>query len=402
MTEKIDLAHVCGYFKACIVPQMPKDFAVAEHFRYGLTDDELRNGMTAFRNFLYKLFSQIAEDKDKIDVIRGSKYDPHGTKGDRGTASIKECFPVFNDLTIILLSLGFHGRLSKTELTIDGKDMLIVIDPVTEPYQSVIRMSGERKLEMFRLLSDLGLRFDGADFSREVDFSKTAVFRVTSDKNDFFHIGLKLIADAMINNKYYIKLENLFGHILRRGDFKPLANATPKRVSVDILEYANAQPPEIKEWIVDLNKFLLSSGCTMVHGTSTGPFSYKKRGTNLSYGMVCIIDMGIWGCSIVQGVNHLSRPDSIVNFLPDEMVEMLKNGKEKFDIKDCKRNKGNMGFARYTFTHNGTEYEGCRHAGIRCHFSERNPICRFKEYKFDLSDPAVREIMWKWIEMEVS
>ena len=209
---------------------------------------------------------------------RGRKYDPFGTVGDRGTSNPKECFPVFNDFTIILLSLGFHGKLMKQNekhiLAVTGEDMLTVIDPVTENYQSIIRMSAERKVEMFGLLHEVGLRVYDAD--SEFDFAKTGTFFVTHEKNDFFAVGLKLIACSMVNHKYHIKLENLFGCILRRANFKPLANATPKKPLLDIREYANAQKPEIKKWILEVDTYLTDKGCKIVHGAGSGPFTYTK------------------------------------------------------------------------------------------------------------------------------
>ena len=408
--RKKDLSYLCDYFKAFVISDLPDDFSVAESFRHGLADNELRKGMMAFRDFLRTLFDTIRKNKDKIDVTRGRRYNPYGTPGDRGTASVKDCFPVFFDLTIILLTLGFHGKLTGltagagVQLSVRGEDMLTFVDPITEKYQSVIRMSGERKLEMFHLLSEAGLHFDGADFSREVDFSKIETFYIASIKNDLFAVGLKLIAEAMINNKNYYKLENLFFSILLRGDYSPLANITPKKVHLSIKEYACAHPLDIKEWIMDINELLINNGCKLVQGMGGGPpFTYTKRNIpTITKGMVCIIEMGVTGCYLIPGVNHLEKPNQIINMLPDYMVDMIKSGKErtKFNPEQCYRRSGNMKFARFAFTVKGEEFEGCRHAGLRCQYS--GVKCRFTGYRYDLSDPDIRKWMWKWIEMELS
>jgi hypothetical protein len=403
---KKDLSHVCDYLKALVIPHLPDDFVVAERFRHGLTNDEIRKGIAAYREFLRALFDMISISKDKIDVARGSKYDPYGTKGDRGTSSVKECFPVFFDTAMILLSLGFHGRLQtkpEMRLTVCGEDMSIVICPITEKYQSLIKMSNERKMELFRLLSDLGLRFSGADFSEEVDFKKAGTFYVTSSQNEYFTVGLKLIADAATNIKDHYKMENLLGPVILRGDFQSLTGEKPKKYVFDIRDFANAQPPEIGEWLMNADTLLLNSGCTMIQGMGGGPpFTYAKRNTTVTKGMVCIIEADYTGCFVIPGVNHLANPDSIINMLPDDMVDTIKSGEErtKFNIEQCNRRSGNMGFARFAFTHNGNEFEGCRHAGLRCQFS--GVKCRFTGFKFDLSNPNVRELMMKWIEMELT
>ena len=103
------LLNICGYSKALITSNNPDKFTIADRFKYCLTDDELQKGITAYRNFLHSLFDFIANNTAQIDVARGKKYDPDGTKGDRGTSSVKEHFPVFFDIAMILLSLGFHG-----------------------------------------------------------------------------------------------------------------------------------------------------------------------------------------------------------------------------------------------------------------------------------------------------
>jgi hypothetical protein len=400
---KKDLTFVSNYFKALVVPQMPDDFTVAEKFRHGLTDDELRKGMSAFRDFLYEMYNRIAARKDEIDVKSGSKYDPYGTPGDRGTASIKECFPVFNDLTIILISLGFHGRLAiepKKKLVIHGEDMQIIICPITEKYTSLIRMRGERKLEMFNLLSEAGLHFNGADFSEEVDFTKNKIFDITHSENEHFAVGLKLIVEAMLNHKDYYKIENLINSILLRGDFYSLANEKPKKVMLNIGEYANAQSQEIKEWIIKTNELILKNGGKLIQEMGGGPsYTYIKRGKTVSYGLICKIELFITGAFICPGVNHLENPGSIINLLPDNMAAMIKSGDDntRFNPEQCIRG---WDFARFAFTHKGVEYEGCRHAGHRCQFSGKK--CRFTGFSFDLSEPNVRNLITKWIEMELT
>jgi hypothetical protein len=131
------------------------------------------------------------------------------------------------------------------------------------------------------------------------------------------------------------------------------------------------------------------------------PFTYNRRNTTVTDGMVCIIESDAAGFYVSPGVNHLSKPDSIIGKLPDEMVDIIKSGEEtvKFDGDLCLRKSGNMGFARFTFTHNGKEYEGCRHAGHRCQYAGKK--CRFTGVRFNINDPAVRELMMEWIEKEV-
>jgi len=388
---------LCNYKKALIIPDMPDDFKVADKFRHGLTDDEIRKGIAAFRKFLYALFDKLTLDKDAIDAETRDNYNPY-IKHDR--ADVRMCFPTIVDLEMILFTFGIRGKLKAKEkkLSVRIEDLLTVICEKTENYISLIKMSNERKLEMLRILTDLGFRFNGVDFSKEVDFSKTEEFDITFSGNDSFVVGLKLIAEATANHRDYYYIMNIF-NVIEQCDFYPLANVKPKKRVVRINEYANLQTPEIGAWIMDIHRLLMNNNCTMVR--SDGNFQYAKRGKNVAYGMVCIIDIRITGCSIIPGVNHLECPESVVDLLSDGMVSMLKNGASisKFDVENCKRRFGNMAFARFTFAYKGEEFEGCRHAVLGCQFS--GDRCRFNGYRFDLTDSIVRELTKKWIEMEL-
>jgi hypothetical protein len=394
---KKDLAYVCDYKKKLVAPGLPDEFVVAEQFRHGLMDDEIRKGMEAYRVFLYLLYDKLAESKDKIDIVSGSTYDPYGeTLGD-GSARIKKRFPAFFDLPMILLTLGYHGKIElqpDVMLTVSGPNTFIVIDPVTEKYQSLIKMKSERKLEMFRLLSDAGMEFCDADFSNDVDFSKTEAVHIKSSKNKYLPVGLKLIADAITNNKYYIKLENLFGNIIMRGDFQPLVNAVPKKYKLNIRDYANAQPPEVKDWILDIDTLLTENGCT-----DAGSFTYVKRNTSITYGMVCYIYIDVSVCRITPGVNHLTEQSNILDMLPSAMAEKVIDAMERAGsaVSPCRRKTGSALFSAH---YNGGEYTGCRHADSRCQFAGKS--CRFKGFNFDLYEPDNRKWIRKWIELELA
>ena len=386
---KEDLAFVANYYKAMVIPRTPDDFVVAERFRHGLTDDEIRAGIAAFREFLYMLFDKLAADKDAIDVETGKKYELYGDIGAQGNGKICNCFPVFIDLALMLFSLGTHGKLEiglENKLVVRGGDLFTVICPVTEKYHSFIKMRGARKAELRRLLSDLGLRFHGADFFGEVDFAKTGVFSITSDRNGFFPVGLKLIAEATANNRDYIKIENLFDSAFLRCDFYPLANATPKKHAVKITEYANGQPPQVRKWIGEIDALLTGSGCTVTNNLSCESIYTKPKLKN-RMGMVCKIYMDITGCFITPGVNHFANPNNIAGMLPDSIANLVKAKAEREcgwcahsrRLEQCKPG------CPFKFTRQGVEYEKCRYA----------------EFRIPLDDAENRKWVRKWIEMEL-
>ena len=379
---EMDLTDLCNYMKAMVISHMPDDFKVAEKFRHDLTDDEIRKGIDAFREFLYAFYDKLSADKDKIDVYTRDNFNPYDK---RDKANARVCFPTIFDLTVILFSLGFHGRLEPKEkrLTVYTEDLLRVICEKTEKYVSLIKMSGERKLEMFRILMDLGLTFNGVDFSEEVDFSKVEKFDVTFAENYFFVVGLKLIAEATANHRDYYYIMNVF-RVLLECDFHSLANAAPKKHFRNVNEAANAQVPEIKKWIAETDAFLLNNGCKV---SGSWEITYTKPKIKNRKGMVLKIWMDITGCFVCPGIGHLNNPNNIISMLPDDIADLL-TAKAERECGWCAYSRKNSQCkpgCPIKFTHKGKAY-------IKC---------RYSEFRIDLSEANNRELVSKWIEMEL-
>ena len=310
---KKDLTSICDYMKKLVIPYTPDDFVVAAPFRHGLTDKELRKGIEAFREFLIDFYNYLAENKEKIDVKTGYRYDINGAWN--GTGSINGAFPIFCDMSHILVNFGMNGRLEA-----DGKtlrvyygDLSNVICERSHKYMALEKKSKERKLELIHILSVLGLRFDGKDFSTGVSFPKAEDFAITSEKNELFALGLKLISEAAVNTKYQYYLVNMLQGAFLRCDFYPLANIKPKKHIVNIKEFLNPQPPEIKEWVMDIDHLLTSHGCSLSNNIAgyDCELTYIKRGMKNLKGMVCRFFMSIRGVYIMPGMNHFEYPNKI-------------------------------------------------------------------------------------------
>jgi len=396
--SKYNFAYVCNYFKALIIPHTPCGFVVAESFRYGLTDSELLKSMEAFREFLHLLFDKLAAADNKIDVESGKKYDPYGDKGPRGSGKISYCFPVMRDLPYILIALGINGKLEtspKIKLIVNGKDVLTAICPTTEKYPEnyhrLLMMNNERKLEMFSLLSALGLRFHGVDFANEVDLVKAGQFSITSEINEYVVAGLKLIAEATMHHKSYIKAENLFYSAFFRCDFNSLASVKPKKHSIQLSEFIKAQPPEIIKWIMDVDKYLKDCGCKLSHSMGGDEFTYTKRSTGIMKGRVLRIHIGIGGCFGTPGINHLKYSNNILGVLPDHIVDMVAN-------------KTNPTHGTCGHCIKGDFISTCKNGG-RLQFNYRGEDivrCRFTSFRIPLDNAEYRELVRKWIEMELT
>ena len=110
---KKGLSYVCDYLKALVIPHTPDDFIVAEPFRHGLTDDELRKGIDAFREFMYDLYDKLAENESRLDIEEGSKYDPQGCLNDNGSGHYRNRFPSIKPVRITKLQTSHQNEESR-------------------------------------------------------------------------------------------------------------------------------------------------------------------------------------------------------------------------------------------------------------------------------------------------
>ena len=373
----MNLADISNHLKTAIIPQTPKDFIIAETFKLGLPDDELKAGITAFRYFLYNLYDALAANKDRFDVK---------TSNLNGTFPAR--FPIIEDLGTLLFSLGFHGKLEtepRAELIVHGGDLLKISK--MQKYRHLNKMSKRRKMELFDFLSDLGFYFVDADFSTNIDFSNMGAFYVQYENDDSMLIGLKLMALAQVNVK--AKYDR-YSTIFMRGDFYPLANAEPKPPIVNIIEYANTQPPEIKEWVINLDK-LLTQSCKVAgevrYSLCDGIFAYTSRKTKK---LICKIVLRAKNSSIIPNANHFGSPGNILSELTENMLDVMRSKN-----RNC----------RFCSELNNPNFVKCMHGGAPHMFSygdENFELCRFMGLEFSLKNANERKILRKWIELELA
>jgi len=375
--SQLDLADICNHLKAAVIPHTPEDFIIAEAFKLGLPDDELEAGIDAFRSFLHQLYNVIANSKDRFDVKTGKKD---------GTFPAR--FPIIEDLGAILFQIGFHGKLEtepRNELIVYGEDMCHVSK--MQKYKHLSKMPKKRKLELFDFLSDLGFYFEDADFSNDIDFSNIGIFYVQYENDDSVLTGLKLMALAQANVK--AKYDR-YSTILMRGDFYPLANAKPKSPLVNIVEYVNTQPHEIKEWVIGLDELLVQS-CKIDgevrYSLCDGIFTYTSRKTKKA---VCKIDLKAKNSSVILNVSNFVNLNNILNEFTENMLNIMRS-----------KNR----WCRFCSERNNPVFVKCVHGGEPYKFSyngEDFELCRFTGFEFPLNNTEERNILRQWIELELA
>jgi len=352
-----DIACICNYLKGLVIPHTPTDFVVAEPFRHGMSNEELLDGIAAFRTFLYELYDKIA-------------------------AAGKD-FAMIHDIAVVLSTIGLYGRLEtdiRNELVVVGDDLLIPLSPTKPPAMN--KLNNKRKQEVFDYLSEMGFYFENLNLSESIDLTKTGIFYITHENDDRIIIGLKLLAQAKNNIKSGFQK---FMTTFMRADFYPLANAVPKAHTATAHEFANSQPPEIREWIIAAEKLLMDNKCKiscfyLSNTNGDGSFSYAKRGKT-----ICRIAMGMGGSLIDIRGNHFTNESTILPDLPSHMLNTIRQG----GCGNCADNPNFVACRHggpFKFTYNGENFERCAFVG----------------YTFSLEDALDRDVLKKWLEYELA
>jgi hypothetical protein len=291
---------------------------------------------------------------------------------------------VIKDLSALLFFIGLHGKLEtepNVELTVRSADLLIVPKPKSEKFYGLKKLSGKRLSELLEFLSEISFYFDELDYSDRVDLSKAGFFYVSYENDSDLIIGLKLLAEAQANIKSeHYRIESVFMHC----DYRSLADMEPiKELEIMLSDCVDTQPPDIKKWLMELDRFLLSNGCCVTgdkSGVSAIEYTSKK-----SKKWVCKLYFGVTGCRLRPNVDSMRRAGSAELELPETMLHVLRD-------KCCTNCYGDRICTHggpFRFTQNGEDFAGCRsphHDG----------------YKFTLYNAEDRQALKKWIERELA
>jgi len=347
-----ELSDVCTYLKNVVIKHTPDDFIINEQFRFGLSDAEILAGINAFRTFLYQLYDKIAAEDSKIGI---------------------------DEFAAVLYFIGIQGELEsqkKRELSVRGSDLLIKTKKNSVPHQTMKKMSAKRVTEIFMFLSGLDFSFADIDYTKPIKLSETGVFCLSSEKDSDVIVGLKLLAKAQEHlDGDRDRLQNGF----MRCDFQSLASEVPILPDMKMVNYADTQPPDVKDWLLDLDKLLTDNGCRI----NAEIMDYARMEYWKGKQLMCTVHLGITECKIAPSTKKIKTLDDIASVLPDAFVAALKE-----DGCECGRGckKG-----PFRILHNGEEYLSCI-----------NPPHKPAGFLVPLHNEDSRKIIRRWIEEELS
>ena len=248
------LKDMAKHLKNVITPEIPETYTINPMFENISNEENIREGVLAFRNFLYQLCDVL--------IVEGDSYDSHKKNAhafdDRVTISVY--FPFLHNVKCLLLNIGFHGVLTESNQALTVGNNI---------FNRKIPLS--KNIECLRFLNACGILIDGIDLNdKKQDLSKVEGIKISYPDNPAMLTGLKVMAIAEIEfgtnakesgaNKPNTISYCRFSDILLRCDYRVLKNNKSDDVISILTDTMKPLSANVQDFILELHQRYLDKG----------------------------------------------------------------------------------------------------------------------------------------------
>jgi len=371
-----------------IIQDIPANYAICPIYKSIADEENIRNGVLAFRDFLSQFFDYVSANADLHD-----KPKPNANRV-WGGINFTMDYPFLRDMSAILMHIGIHGKLNARgdALVLSGEELL-----------SALKKAKVSKAAIYlQYLTDCGIEFFGIDLETEKpNLSKAPILEVSYPDNSAMLIGLKIMANAQLEiNKKRFKVGtwacvNTIDNVFLRCDYKALMEEEVEQISL-IKDIIKPFPAETQELVLKLHQRLLDSNfkCEITTGRNSGMgfyllYAYKKKPKfvmNASW----VIGITPNNCGIKLDAKNASKYSDLFEKFPSDLLELIKTGTgcthepvpEHFPLETTV----------YKFIIDGKEYVKC------------SSLCSNNAFWIPLTDLTNEKILSieSWIDIELS
>lgn len=256
VTQK-PIGEIARYIKNLIPANIPDTYAVKPMFKSVASEENIRNGVVAFRDFLYLFCDRLISD--------GHLY----VKPTLNPKSVTD-YPFLYTVTDLLADIGYCGKPDE-----NGKSLRVTEMPsftasidekgnVKSPRNSAVKL-----MECMRFLVLCGFVFTGIDLeAKTVAVSDIQLLKVSYPNAPILLTGLKAmsIADIELRTKRY-KTDYNHDNLLR-CDYR-LIKAEDTDVQDVLKDFLHPFPDKIQKFALELHQHYVNMGMTCVALIST-------------------------------------------------------------------------------------------------------------------------------------
>jgi len=166
------------HLKSIVLPKTIETYVVKPMFNDISNDENIREGVLAFRAFLHRLCDALIAECDSYNI-------PTKTNVEHGSAIYCD-FPFLDNIKKILLHIGLNGDLTK------DAQLLISGNSITD-----IKLSNVKIIQCMKFLTGCGLFFDGINLDiKRQKISEIETIYISYPDNTAMLVGLKTMALA--------------------------------------------------------------------------------------------------------------------------------------------------------------------------------------------------------------
>jgi len=254
------------YLRNLLPPEIPADYSIKPMFTSIESEENIRAGIFALRDFMGLFYDLLIEDSQKYEKPKSVN-----NKANRNP-SLAVDFPFIYHAKSVLLNIGYHSILNGGVLTFSG---LKTLTPIIccEGMEATTKISIPKLMECLRFFSECGMYFEGLDLdAAKSNIASERLIEVMYPDNPNLLTGLKIIAVAQ-RDLHWKTNDKIF----LRCDFRALTD--DKTDAADVLkDFINPFSPEIQEHILHLHQKCLEKGLTcMVKTGLKNSFLYAHK-----------------------------------------------------------------------------------------------------------------------------
>ena len=260
------IGEVANFYRNLMPANIPKTYALKPLFENIACAADIRNGIIAFRDFLYLFCDRLITDGDLY------------AKAPSKPSSMTD-YPFLHNMTNLLVDIGYHSKLSA------GGDTLLVteipsctasIDENGKKQKPKIPVSNQ--MECLRFLTLCGFDFFSIDFaSKSLNISETQSLEVSYPSHPIMLTGLKVLSIAdmeLRTSRRYWNDNNLL-----RCDYR-LIKAENTDMGDVLKDFLHPLPKAIQEFALKLHQHSTDLGmtCTMrILGDVNFSYAHLKK-----------------------------------------------------------------------------------------------------------------------------
>lgn len=170
------IGEVAGFLKNLVPANIPETYTLKPRFEDIESEENIRNSVVAFRDFLYLFFDCLMSD--------GHLY----AKPPKKPGSVSD-YPFLSNVSCLLVEIGYHGKLA------ESGDLLVVTEIPSCTMKPNI--SAANTIACLRFLTLCGFVFSGIDLeAKTFTVSQTQPLEVSYPNNPATLVGLKVMAIA--------------------------------------------------------------------------------------------------------------------------------------------------------------------------------------------------------------